>query len=99
MRDLARPAVRVGVAVASVVLGVSLVACSSDDTDSTPAPFAGAPVSIVDDLQAPWSIAFHGDAALVSERDTGRIVELRVDGDEVGAPRVVTTIGGVVHGG
>ncbi len=42
-------------------------------------------------LEAPWSIAFDGDTALLSERDSGRILEL--DGD--GAAREVGTIAGV----
>ena len=39
-------------------------------------------------LEAPWSIAFDGGTALLSERDSGRILEL---GDD-GAPREVGTI-------
>lgn len=42
-------------------------------------------------LEAPWSIAFDGETALLSERDSGRIFEL--DGD--GAQREVGAIAGV----
>lgn len=46
-------------------------------------------------LAAPWSIAFHEGRALVSERDSGRIVEL--DGD--GGVREVGVVPGVRAGG
>jgi glucose/arabinose dehydrogenase len=42
-------------------------------------------------LKAPWSITFHRDAPLISERDSARILEL----DAQGRTRVVATIGGV----
>jgi len=68
---------------------------SSDDAESTPTPSdagrspATGEVSVVAaDLKAPWSIAFHGDTALVSERDSARIVEL----DDDGAAREVGVI-------
>lgn len=49
---------------------------------------------VAEDLVAPWSIAFAGDRALVSERDTGRVLEV-MDG----ATREVGTIPGVqAHG-
>ena len=51
--------------------------------------------TVVDGLNAPWSIAFAGDAALVSERDSGRILEI-VPGN---GTRELATISGVVHGG
>lgn len=46
-------------------------------------------------LEAPWSIAFHGETALVSERDSGRILELAVGGAkrEVGTVEGVTPMG------
>lgn len=37
---------------------------------------ASDPRVIASSLDAPWSIAFHGDTPLISERDTARIVEL-----------------------
>lgn len=46
-------------------------------------------------LDVPWSIAFFGDTALVSERDSGRILEL----SEAGDTRVVATISGVTARG
>lgn len=44
-------------------------------------------------LAAPWSIVFLGDAALVSERDTGRILELAADG----STRTVHTLADIVR--
>ena len=48
-------------------------------TRSTPTPSNTevAPIrDLVTDLKAPWSIAFYGETPLVSERDSGRILEL-----------------------
>ncbi|MGO1538482.1 MAG: PQQ-dependent sugar dehydrogenase [Leucobacter sp.] len=50
---------------------------------------------IAEGLEAPWSITFYGETPLVSERDSGRILE--VDSD--GATREVAVIEGVEHGG
>lgn len=36
----------------------------------------GEPTDVVTGLDAPWSVVFVGNTALVSERDTGRVVEL-----------------------
>ncbi|WP_134322422.1 PQQ-dependent sugar dehydrogenase [Cumulibacter soli] len=59
---------------------------------SSSADAAGGSVTVLaSGLEAPWSIAFDGDTALLSERDSGRILEL--DGD--GAAREVGTIAGV----
>lgn len=46
-------------------------------------------------LTSPWSVAFVANSALVSERDTGKLLELTEDG----ASREITTVAGVVHGG
>lgn len=46
-------------------------------------------------LDAPWSVVAADDAVLVSERDTGRILEVSGDGTLV----EVTSVDGVVHGG
>ncbi|WP_425582978.1 PQQ-dependent sugar dehydrogenase [Zhihengliuella alba] len=51
--------------------------------------------TIASGLDAPWSIAFLGDTALVSERDSGRIVELGADG----AARDVGTVAGATPRG
>lgn len=46
-------------------------------------------------LAAPWSIAFHGETALISERDSARILELTGDGGtrEVGVVEGVSAAG------
>lgn len=58
-------------------------------------PLRGEPQVVVDGLDAPWSIVFRGTTALVSERDSGRILELT---DDRGT-REIGVVPGVVHGG
>ncbi|MFC9660679.1 PQQ-dependent sugar dehydrogenase [Nocardia sp. NPDC127606] len=41
---------------------------------------SGGDSTVTEELDAPWSIAFHGSTALVSERDTARILEIGADG-------------------
>lgn len=62
-----------------------------------PAPVSpsGDPVEVTAGLEAPWSIAFLGETALVSERDSGRILEVSAEGSS----REVATVDGVVAGG
>lgn len=73
---------------ASVLL---LAACVAQPV-STPVPGAE---SFVEGLDAPWSIAFHGDVPLVSERDSARVLEVADDG----RVREVGVIDGVSPGG
>ncbi|WP_211116416.1 PQQ-dependent sugar dehydrogenase [Glycomyces buryatensis] len=71
---------------------------SSDEPtspDVAEAPRLGEPEVVAEGLQAPWSIAFVQDTALISERDSARIVELDPDGNA----REVGTIAGVAGGG
>ena len=60
----------------------------------TPVMPVGEPTDVVTGLEAPWSVAFVDDTALVSERDSGRVLEV-LDG---GSTRVVGTID-AKHGG
>ncbi len=82
---------------AAVLLSAFLTACGSEDpegpgpqasttTRSAPAAAFGEPETVADGLDAPWSMAFHGDTPLVSERDSARILELDAGGNsrEVG---------------
>lgn len=92
---------------AAVAAAVSLSACSmtgGDPADEAASDGSGASSSaaakkavdvVADGLAAPWSIAFHEGAPLVSERDSGRILELDVDGGshEVGTITGVTASG------
>jgi glucose/arabinose dehydrogenase len=81
-----------------VVAVVALSACSADPGPTTapaesgdgPTTTGPAPAVVAERLDAPWSVAFHGDTPLISERDTARIIEL---GD--GEPREVGAVGGV----
>ncbi|MDU0366494.1 PQQ-dependent sugar dehydrogenase [Microbacterium sp. KSW4-17] len=58
------------------------------------APALGDPAVVVDGLTTPWSVASSGGVILLSQRDTGEILEV-VDGDA----RVVGAIPGVAPGG
>ena len=91
-------------AVLAVAALAGLTACTTgslggERPDSTPGnPDASATAqmqTITTGLDAPWSIAFHGDTPLVSERGSARILEL--DDDE--RAREVATIDGVVARG
>ncbi|HLT62198.1 MAG TPA: PQQ-dependent sugar dehydrogenase, partial [Microlunatus sp.] len=55
----------------------------------------GRPTDVSTGLAAPWSVAFHGDTALISERDTGTVRELITGG----GTRVVGVIDDVRHSG
>lgn len=74
--------------IAAGAASILLVACAPAAV-SSPAPTlpvdGGAALpseanSIVEGLAAPWSIAFHEGTALISERDSARIVEVSDDG-------------------
>ncbi len=58
-------------------------------------PDFSAPAVFSTGFAAPWSIAFHGQTPLVSERDSGRILEL----DGRGSGREAARIAGVSPGG
>ena len=53
------------------------------------------PAPITSGLAAPWSVTFIGDTAIVSERDSARILELSPDG----TPREIATVAGVNSNG
>ena len=87
------------------VLGAMYLAARSNDgrtTDSTPSPAATSPsntpgiTTIAKNLKAPWSIAFYGDTAWISLRDSGQILEYNRDN---GSTRVVGTVAGAVRRG
>lgn len=89
-------------------VGILLTACTAappapDVTVPVPsvsaptgfAAFEGVPRVITADLDAPWSVVFLGNTPLISERDSGRILELAPDG----STREIATVAGVRHGG
>ncbi|WP_082508728.1 PQQ-dependent sugar dehydrogenase [Microbacterium sp. Leaf161] len=84
----ARRRASIALATASVAL---LAACTSQPS---PTPVSGTQ-SFVEDLDAPWSIAFHDGVPLVSERDSARVLEV----GEAGEVREVAVIEGVSPGG
>lgn len=53
------------------------------------------PEVVAEDLEAPWSVVFREKTALISERDSGRILELGEDSET----REIGVVPGVVHGG
>jgi glucose/arabinose dehydrogenase len=79
-----------GLAAAVLALALVLAGCSAGDGVVEPTSTAfgptgaalpvGDPVEVASGLVAPWSVAFAGDTALISERDTGRILELLPNG-------------------
>lgn len=81
-------------AVASLALAASCTSGSGDGPTPTSQPESSAPTdieTIVEGLDVPWSVAFYGEIPLVSERDSGRILEIGVGGDT----REVATIADV----
>ncbi len=87
---------RMPTAVAGAALAAVLVACGTNSGEvsqaSVPARSGEPAYDVVGSgLDAPWSIAFHRSIPLVSERDSGRIVEL----DAEGRQREVARIDGV----
>jgi glucose/arabinose dehydrogenase len=74
----------------SVPAGTAPAGTAPAGTDPEPSPEV-----IAEGLEAPWSIAFHDSIALMSERDSGRVLEL---GDD-GAVREVALIADVAAGG
>lgn len=69
---------------------------SSPPTDDRASPARLRPTRVVaTGLDAPWSLVFVGGTPLVSERDTGRVLELADDG----STRTVGVVPGVEAGG
>lgn len=67
--------------------GPGAPAAPAAPTVAVPTP-AATPQDVVTDLDAPWSVAFLGDVALISTRDRGEVLELTEDG----GTRVVGTV-------
>ncbi|WP_344491439.1 PQQ-dependent sugar dehydrogenase [Glycomyces endophyticus] len=55
----------------------------------------GEPRVVASGLDTPWSVAFLGETALISERDDGDVLELLPDG----STRLIGTVDDVVHNG
>ena len=91
------PEPRIGMraAVTGAVAAVVVLAAAGCNGTEAPAPQEPLPASsgtgpqvIASGLDVPWAIAFHEDVPLVSERDSGRILEL----GEGGSSRVAGTV-------
>ena len=82
-----RPGTRSAGVVVLVVGLIIAAGCSAAGDGTSPAPgpttdaASPAAVSIIaENLDVPWSVAFHEGAAFVSERESGRILEIGDDG-------------------
>ncbi|MGO3363461.1 MAG: PQQ-dependent sugar dehydrogenase [Corynebacterium sp.] len=95
--SLARSSLAVVLATALTIAG-----CSSGEDGDTEGDSGSAAdtTTIATNLEAPWSIAFHGETPLVSERDSGRILELSGgDPEDTREAREITTLDDVSPGG
>lgn len=103
-RRISRPSALVGAGAAAVLLLAGCVAAPSAPRTSNPSPSAsvaasmvlpeGTPTDVVTGLEAPWSVVVGDGVTLVSERDSGDILQL-----DSGRTRVVGTVAGIRHGG
>ncbi|MGI5219890.1 PQQ-dependent sugar dehydrogenase [Nocardia sp. CA-290969] len=96
-----------GLIAPALAAGVLAACTPGPGTDPAGPPSTGTPAgspssspdrtvtTITTGLAAPWSIAFYGETPLVSERDSGRILELGTDG----TPREAGVIAGVAASG
>ncbi|WP_354182401.1 PQQ-dependent sugar dehydrogenase [Arthrobacter sp. UYP6] len=83
-------------AIAALMAATSVTACTAPPgAESGTAAGTASVETIVSGLDAPWSIAFHDEIPLISERDSARILEL----DDAGSSREVGTIEGAAAGG
>lgn len=91
-------------ALGAIALLIALTACTPGDRPASspvavpptaPVATVATPSTIIESLSAPWSVVAAGASFLISERDTGRILEFGADR----SVREVATIGDVVHGG
>ncbi|MCM3501330.1 PQQ-dependent sugar dehydrogenase [Microbacterium sp. P26] len=67
---------------------------STSPSSSAPPALAADPTTVVEGLTTPWSVAFDAETALVSQRDTGEVLEI-----VGGSTRVVGEVPGVAPGG
>ena len=67
----------------------------SEPTRTAAGTIGGEPRPVATDLQAPWSVVFRDGTPLVSERNSGRILELAADGSS----RSIGTVDGVADRG
>ncbi|GAB3168742.1 PQQ-dependent sugar dehydrogenase [Myceligenerans halotolerans] len=96
--------------VLTAAVGVAIAGCgvTAPDGGATPATpsgsttsagpleaSAGEPQAVTTGLAAPWSVAFTGTTALISERDSARVLELLDDG----GTRVAGTVEGISPNG
>lgn len=86
----------------ALACAVSITACTAQPSappvnvsNSGSASQTAEPRIVADELNAPWSMVFAESTLLVSERDSGRILEIDTEGNQ----RQVSKLNDVVHGG
>ncbi|RRO14117.1 PQQ-dependent sugar dehydrogenase [Saccharopolyspora rhizosphaerae] len=91
-----------GTRFAAAVLGALVAVTTSSACAEEPpqgggetAPARSGPTTVVDRLVTPWSVVFAGETPIISERDTGRILEV----DPAGRAREIGVVAGVVAEG
>ncbi|UNK70977.1 PQQ-dependent sugar dehydrogenase [Microbacterium sp. H1-D42] len=97
-----RWAASVGILIGILIGMLGLAACTdaaAPPSGADPAPPSTAnaePVTLAQDLDAPWSVLpLPGGGALISQRDDGHVIELTSDGEQ----RDIGTVPDVVSGG
>lgn len=93
----------IGVVVALVIIAVTAIAVSTrwdvgglfSGQSSRTTELPDSLRVVTSNLDSPWSIAFLGDTAFISSRNTGEIIELLADGET----RLVGRVEGSVHSG
>jgi glucose/arabinose dehydrogenase len=75
--------------------GPLTTAPSTAPAQTAPAAISGPPQQVAAGLAAPWSVVFRNGIPLVSERNSGRILELAPDG----SPRAIGTVEGLAARG
>jgi glucose/arabinose dehydrogenase len=53
---------------------------------------SGTPTDVITGLDVPWSVVFSGTTAFVSERDSGKIIEIDADGESRTAGRIAGVV-------
>ncbi|MFC7343838.1 PQQ-dependent sugar dehydrogenase [Saccharopolyspora griseoalba] len=81
---------RAVIRIAGVLAGLMLLSCTAAPESGSRAADVDGVRTVVDQLETPWSVVFAGTTPIISERDTGRIVEIAA-----GRAREIGSVAGV----